>query len=123
MTVFLEVLMGNWFDEKAQQLDTEAVTAFGIPLMTRYGKAHELEQMLGFVRGAAERGLERHVKRVFFDSKADLCTIDFVADHVFGSEVDRALRECADQSLAQFQWGDTIHHGAALRSWLEGSPD
>lgn len=45
--------MKEYFDEKARQIDCSDLVSFGIPISSRYGKAHELAEMLLFTRELA----------------------------------------------------------------------
>lgn len=104
----------DYFGEKAHQVTADAFDAFGISLTTRHGKAQELAEMLTFARLAAARGLHHLVKEMFYDSKACLCTIELFNERQWLSEQGRALRECAAQSIRQFQWDGTVGHGLDL---------
>jgi hypothetical protein len=102
--------MENWFDEKTQQVMPDTITAFGIKLVSRYGQAGELRDMLLFAELAAEEGLADRVDQLFYDSKACLCIPEFVPGYEFGSPDDAVLFKCALKSLTQFQWDETIYH-------------
>ncbi|MDH6185509.1 hypothetical protein [Polaromonas sp. CG_23.6] len=104
----------DFFAEKAHQISDDGLTAFGIGLLTRYGKADEMAEMLTFARLAAAKGLHELVKEVFYDSQANLCTIELFDDSLYLSAQGLALRDCAAQSLRQFQWDGAVHHGAGL---------
>lgn len=109
----------DYFGEKTHQVSCDLV-AFGISLQTRYGKADELVEMINFARLAAIKGLHPLVDKLFYDSKACLCTIELLDESQWSSDEGRALRECAVQSIRQFQWDGTIGHGLDL---LEGTDD
>jgi hypothetical protein len=104
----------DYFAEKAHQVTGNEFQAFGISLMTRYGKADELVEMINFARLAAMGELHLLVKTVFYDSKANLCTIELFDESLWNTEEGIALRKCAKQSIRQFQWDGTIGHGLDL---------
>lgn len=88
------------FDEKAPQLSTRTLTAFGIELETRYGKCDEMIEMLEFTHLAAERGAAAFVKKLFYDSKAGLCTFEWHGE--IDAEAEATLRECANRTITQY---------------------
>ena len=78
------------FDEKAHQLSTCSLTAFGIELTTRYSKCGEMIDMLQFAQLAAQAGAASLVKALFYDSKAAVCSFEW------HGELDPGLRPRCD---------------------------
>ncbi len=104
----------DYFGEKAHQVSADSETAFGINVMTRYGKAAELIEMINFAKLAAQQGLHPLVKEVFYDSQACLCTIELFDESLWLTAQGAALRECAANSIRQFQCDGVIGHGLDL---------
>lgn len=104
----------DYFGEKTHQISSEHMTAFGISLLTRYGKADEMAEMLRFAQLAAANGLHELVKEVFYDSQACLCTIELYDDRFFDTEFGPALKACALKTIRQFQLNSDVFHGADL---------
>ncbi len=104
----------DYFGEKTHQVSADSLTAFGINLMTRYGKASELVEMINFAKLAAQHGLHTLVKEIFYDSQASLCTIELFDEGLWICEEGATLRECAAKSIRQFQWDGTVAHGLDL---------
>lgn len=104
----------DYFGEKAHQVSAGSITAFGIDVITRYGKASELVEMINFAKLAALKGAHTLVKEVFYDSQANLCTIELFDESLWLSEQGMALRECAANSIRQFQWDGVVGHGLDL---------
>ena len=104
----------DYFDEKSHQVTANEVFAFGVSLLSRYGKASELVEMINFAKLAALQGLHPLVHRLFYDSKADLCTIELFDESLWLSEQGQALRKCATKTIGQFQWDGTVGHGLEL---------
>jgi hypothetical protein len=104
----------DYFGEKTHQISEPGITAFGIPLLTRYGKADEMAEMLRFAQLAAVKELHELVKEVFYDSQACLCTIELHDDRFFDTEFGDELKACALKTIRQFQWDGDVFHGADL---------
>ena len=94
----------TWFKDRKRQVVPSSITAFGIHLDSRYGKAFELIRMLGFAEKLAWAGLEGLVETVEYDSKAAICFFDFSPG--FHEEDPRAAQilEIALQTLSHFDW-------------------
>lgn len=103
--------MPDYFAEKASQVDPDTLTAFGITISSRYGKADEIIEMLGFCRVMAVDGVSHLVKEVFYDSKADICSITFVESVGKASEVVMLARAAAKRTIRQFEIFGYIDHG------------
>lgn len=100
--------MPDYFDEKAQQVSPNNMTAFGIDIQSRYGRANEVIQMINFARQAALKDVAHYVKSMFYDSKACVCTLTLVDEVSLGDPVEAQLREIALECLSQFEWFDSI---------------
>lgn len=105
----------SYFDEKSHQVSVHSLTAFGISLTSRYAKAHELAELLGFAQHAARFGVNKLIKEAFYDSKACLCTFEFTGDvEEFSTEATLIL-EAARETIGQFDWFGYIQHGGPSR--------
>lgn len=102
--------MSEYFGEKAQQINPFGLTAFGIQISSRYGKAKEIIQMLNFAERATEMGIEKAVKKVFYDTPACICFFTlspFVQkDDAIGIKIFAAAKE----TIMQFELFGTIDH-------------
>jgi len=101
----------SYFDEKASQLSIDNLTAFGISLQTRYAQAWEMVEMLEFAELVAERGCHHLVSSVFYDSNAQICAFTLADDADPLSESGETIRQCAIETLSQFEWDGTVYHG------------
>lgn len=107
----------SYFDEKSHQLGAGDCKAFGIQLVTRYAKAIEMAEMLNFARLVAQQRLHPFVEEVFYDSNACCCTFTLVPSLDPYSDAGEKIRQCALNSISQFDWNGTVHHGSGLFSW------
>lgn len=105
--------MTDYFQEKSRQVEPSSVTAFGIAIVSRYGRARELRQMLSFAECLARNGLSEHVAQVFYDSNADLCSFEFKAPLRLGDPIEGLLRDIALRHVAQFEWFGAAYHGGS----------
>lgn len=102
----------DWFGEKSRQAYPGVMVAFGIELNSRYDRAHELVEMLQFAECAAKAGCEKYVKKVLYDSKADLCTFNLAPEVRDGDLIAERLLKCAKLTIRQFDWfGVVLGHG------------
>lgn len=108
--------MTDWFDEKASQVDVGSVTAFGIPLTSRYSKARELAEMLSFANLATSRDIAHHLKEVFYDSNSCCCSFKFKGRLNLGDTAERELLATAEETISQFEWFGTVYHGGGTAS-------
>ncbi len=111
--------MIHYFEEKAQQVDVGAMKSFGIEIHSRYSKAWELAEMLNFTTELASENLHRYVQSVFYDSKANICFMEFNSNLEQGSDEAEAIKKCVKKTLIQFQFFDVIGHGEHLQAMLE----
>lgn len=108
-----------FFEEKSHQLSVYGMDAFGIPISSRYASADELSEMLMFTKEVALRGLQGHVKNVFYDSKACLCVIDLHDNTDWHDDEGREIKACAEKTIAQFQWDGCVYHRNDTANLLE----
>lgn len=98
------------FAEKGRQVDPSSLTAFGIALSSRYGKADEIVEMLTFAQEAAAACVAHYVKAVFYDSKACCCVFELDERVRVGTDVEVALLAVAQRTISQFDWFGTVYH-------------
>lgn len=88
----------DYFLEKAQQIEPSSLEAFGIKLSSRYGKAHELIEMIEFAKVIANDRGSQYIKEVFYDSKASMCRIELHpaihANHPIGQKAAKKSISC-----------------------------
>lgn len=106
--------MPDYFAEKAGQVEPETLTAFGITISSRYGKADELIEMLSFCRMAALEHIEHFVKEVFYDSKACVCSFKLDRTVTSGDAIASHVHAIAKKTISQFELFGYIDHG----DWL-----
>ena len=102
----------NYFDEKTTQVTPSTLVAFGIEIQSRYGKAWELAEMLNFMHDLARENLHGHVERVFYDSKANMCT--FEIPEVLTNEANQRILGFALEHISQFEFDDVVFHGTGF---------
>lgn len=66
----------DYFDKDAPQFNPSEMVAFGVPLASVNAKVDELCQMLQFIQDAARIGVAGHIRRVWYESPAELCHIE-----------------------------------------------
>lgn len=101
----------SYFEEKSSQLSTGAIEAFGIDLLSRYARAGEIAEMLQFAELVAKQGHHSVVVSVFYDSNACLCTFTLVDGLDPLSNVGEAIKQCAIETISQFDWDGSVYHG------------
>ena len=112
-----DIQMGSdkkWFNEKEAQVSPGKFEAFGVSVWSRYGQATEIAEMLGFVHDVAWEGLEGVLEEVFYDSKACICTFEFIPEFDLKEPKAEIVFLCAKKHISQFMWGDYIHHSNAI---------
>lgn len=112
--------MKDYFAEKTAQIEPSALDAFGVSIHSRYGKAREIIEMISFCRIAALNGVGHLVEKVFYDSKADMCTFEFRGSLDQYSEDAEKLKLAAGESISQFDWFGFVEHGKPLDSETAG---
>lgn len=106
--------MTEYFEEKSHQVTPGSLLAFGVDISSRYGKANEIIEMINFSRIAAQNEVAHYIKNVFYDSKANYCTIELNESVKNCDPVAIALKQAALESIGQFDWFGSVEHGAPL---------
>lgn len=109
--------MTLFFGEKSQQISVCELSAFGIKLSTRYGKASEMIELLQFAEAVAKAGLAHLLVSARYDSQAQWCEFAFAPgqEPQPGSPERQAILAAATQTIRQFVWFDTVFHGRDYR--------
>lgn len=92
--------------EKAQEVDPDRLTAFGISISSRYGKCWEIEEMLAFCRRVAEEGAATYIAEVFYDSKSCTANIRFEEEAAVNPSIVQGVEAIADETFSQYQRQD-----------------
>lgn len=103
--------MNNWFDEKSPQINIPSMIAFGINVMTRHAKAHEMAELLMFSLETAKSNVNTLVEEAFYDSNSCCCTFKFVKPLEQYSKDEQALFNAAMKTISQFEWFGSVYHG------------
>jgi hypothetical protein len=107
--------MNPWAAERVRQLDTDAITAFGIRLISRHAQAQEMIELLDFALAATEANVNLFVAEAFYDSRSSCCSFKLSAALAgAGPSAAQAILSCAQQTISQFLWQGGIHHGRDL---------
>ncbi len=107
--------MNPWAADHVRQLDTDAITAFGIRLISRHARAQEMIELLDFALEATEAGVNLFVSEVFYDSKSGCCSFKLSpALDGAGDAARQTVFACARQTISQFLWEGGVHHGRDL---------
>lgn len=101
-------------DGRAAEVTPRTLTAFGIRLTSRFGKAAELVQLLEFARLAAEAAVAQHVAEVRYDGDATGARFRLQADARPDPAALSALLGCAIATIARFAWVDGQRYGADM---------
>lgn len=99
----------------------------GIPIASRYNNPREISEMVAFCDLLEQRGLSGHVRVVFYDSKADICTFEFSGPlRTFdGNEpghlytLAHRILVVALETIYQFDWFGYAEHGKPYDEELE----
>lgn len=98
----------DYFGEKSGQVFPGDLVAFGIKVWSRYGKAWELIEMLGLAQDLAEAGLHIHVRQMFYDSQAYICSFE-LSEGLSDEDNERILSLALDR-LDQFEFNGLVYH-------------
>ncbi len=90
----------EWFGEKTEQVDSDAIVAFGIPIESRYSKEIEVSEMLKFASTVAKARIAHYVTRVFYDTKCGVCTIVPDVSVKVGDFVYETILNAAQQTIS-----------------------
>jgi hypothetical protein len=91
-----------------------------LDISSRYDKADEIVELIGFAQRIAEKKVTPYVKRAFYDSKANLCSIELAPTVHEGDAVADAIFEAATQTITQFVWFDIVEHGVPAEKFYSG---
>jgi hypothetical protein len=106
--------MNPWAADRVRQLDTDAITAFGIRLVSRHAQAQEMIELLDFALAATAANVNLFVIEAFYDSGSSCCSFKLSAALAAAGDAARqTVCAGARQTLSQFLWQDQIHHGRA----------
>lgn len=98
--------MTDFFAEKTQQVHPHSFTSFGIEVISRYGKASEIVEMIKFTEHLASQDVGHYVKQVDFDSKSTVCTVYISKDVQKNDLVDQRIRSAAAQHISGDEYGN-----------------
>ena len=93
--------------------DGEFETIYQINIWSRYDEDRELAEMLWFCKYLNKAGLTAYVDEVFYDSKADICSIKLIKldqEDVSTSYEIEAIRVIAQLTIEQFEINGFIGH-------------
>jgi hypothetical protein len=110
----------EYFGEKSHQVEPSVLTAFGIEISSRYGRAEEIRELLRFADLAAQSKVSHYVKRAFYDSKAPMCSLELDPGVQEGDAVASLIFEAASASIRLFDWFGLAQHGGELAEELYG---
>lgn len=65
---------------KNSPVQVQSLTAFGVPLSSRFGQPHEIAEMLEFAALAAERGVIDYIEKVDYQSECPICIVGLRED-------------------------------------------
>jgi hypothetical protein len=100
-----------FFDEKSIQVEPSSLTAFGVDINSRYGKASELCEMLQFMQDIALNGAGHYIKSIFYDSKAALCFIEVHEDLVEQDDALTVIYDIAKKYICPFSIMNLEYYG------------
>lgn len=109
--------MADYFENNS--VSESSMTANGIAICTRHGRATELAEMLNFCNLAARRGLNDKVISLFYDTNSCCCSFELDPSVEEYGELDSALLDIANQTIGQFEWHGHVNHGAPLYGDVE----
>ncbi|WP_186005912.1 hypothetical protein [Pseudomonas congelans] len=98
----------------AGEVSVGSMTANGIDISTRHGKANELAEMLSFCVAIAKVGLQRRVESLFYDSNSCCCTFELCPSVEQFDDVADEIEGIALKTIGQFEWFGIIKHGAPV---------
>jgi len=102
----------DYSGEKSEQVFPGTLTAFGIKVQSRYGKAWELIEMISLAQDLAEADLHIHIREMFYDSKAFICSFELAAD--LPQDANERILNLALNRISQFELDGIVHHGNSI---------
>ncbi|MCG8291921.1 hypothetical protein [Pseudomonas entomophila] len=104
---------------RESSVSVDSLTAHGIEICTRHGKAYELAEMLNFCIAVAKKGLQNRVSSLFYDSNSCCCYFELCPSVEEFDDVAEELMNSALETIGQFEWFGIVKHGAPLEADLE----
>ncbi len=98
----------------AGEVSVGSMTAHGIHIDTRLGKANELAEMLSFCVAIAKIGLQQRITSLFYDSNSCCCTFELCPSVDQFDDVAEEIEQVALSTIGQFEWFGVVRHGAPL---------
>lgn len=91
----------------------EFETIFNINIWSRYDDDRELGEMLWFCKYLDKAGLTSYIEELFYDSKADICSIKLIKleeEDIAESYEIEAIRVIAQLTIDQFEINGVVGH-------------
>ncbi|HFG2491827.1 hypothetical protein OW666_11500 [Acinetobacter baumannii] len=91
----------------------EFETIFNINIWSRYDDDRELGEMLWFCKYIDKAGLTSYIEELFYDSKADICSIKLIKleeEDIAESYEIEAIRVIAQLTIDQFEINGVVGH-------------
>jgi hypothetical protein len=91
----------------------EFETIFNINIWSRYDDDRELGEMLWFCKYLDKAGLTSYIEELFYDSKADICSIKLIKleeEDIAESYEIEAIRVFAQLTIDQFEINGVVGH-------------
>lgn len=91
----------------------EFETIFNINIWSRYDDDRELGEMLWFCKYLNKAGLTSYIEELFYDSKADICSIKLIKleeEDIAESYEIEAIRVIAQLTIDQFEINGVVGH-------------
>lgn len=104
---------------RESSVSVDSLTAHGIVISTRHGKAYELAEMLNFCVAVAKQGLQNRVTSLFYDSNSCCCNFELCPSVEQYDDVAEELKAIAIETIGQFEWFGNVEHGVPLEADLE----
>ena len=101
-----------WSEEKATTVDPPSITAYGITISSRWGKASEIERLIRIARAIADARADEMVESIFLDS--NYCSFTFVL-----SAGSYALCDSDYFGRAQDVWRSVVAMDPDEESWMD----
>lgn len=109
--------MNPWAQDRTHQLDTQAMTAFGIRIVSRHANAQEMIELIEFARAAACANVNMFVPEAFYDSGSGCCSFKLSAAlDGAGDAAKQAVLSAALETISQFLWFGGVRHGRPMHS-------
>jgi len=88
--------------------------AYGIEISSRDNRESQIQEMANFAEASYERSLASYVKSLFYDSKSNCCSFEFIQGVDQYGPIAGELLEIARETIGQFEWFGVIEHGVPL---------